>query len=148
MITTPTESVVYVIGNADNRLVKIGTTSKSKLERLAGIQTMSPSILTVPWTTPSDKELEHKLHYQFRAERRHGEWFDFGDADPMQVVPTAAREIAEAPAVPSQRRESHSDPNATLRQSVEAITNHVGDYGSAPGRAVADGYALVADGVD
>lgn len=90
-------NVVYVIGNADNRLVKIGTTGVSSLARLAGIQTMSPSILTVLWTTPGDQTLEHQLHYRFRAERRHGEWFDFGDRDPVAEVDKAVAEINGAP---------------------------------------------------
>lgn len=93
MAGIPAGSVVYVIGNADNRLVKIGTTSQSKLERMSGIQTMSPSILTVLWTTTGDEELEHKLHYEFRAERRHGEWFDFGDRDPVATVAPAATRL-------------------------------------------------------
>jgi hypothetical protein len=97
MTTNPDHArdrVVYLIGNADNRLVKIGTTTRNSLERLNGIQTMSPSILTVLWTTPGGRELEHKLHYRFREERRHGEWFDFGDCDPLAEVRAAAAELA------------------------------------------------------
>lgn len=101
-MTAPAEvptNVVYVIGNDANRLVKIGTTAASTLDRLGQIQTMSPAILTVLWTTPGDRELEHKLHYRFRAERRHGEWFDFGTLDPIVEVAHAVEEIIRAKSV-------------------------------------------------
>lgn len=89
-------SVVYVIGNADNRLVKIGWTTQAKLKRLGQIQTMSPSILKVLWTTPGGRPLEDALHSRFLAERRHGEWFDFGDRDPVATVSEAVGELTQS----------------------------------------------------
>lgn len=103
MTAAPTESVVYVIGNADNRLVKIGWTTQRKLKRLGQIQTMSPSILTVLWTTPGGRPLEDALHSRFLAERRQGEWFDFGDRDPVAEVKRAVvtLDAASKPVAPA-----------------------------------------------
>lgn len=102
------DCVVYLIGNADNRLVKIGMTTKGSLERLNGIQMMSPSILTVLWTTPGGRDLEHELHYRFRTERRHGEWFDFGERDPIAALSDAVAEIGHARQADIVRRNAES----------------------------------------
>jgi hypothetical protein len=115
MTAAPAESVVYVIGNADNRLVKIGTTTQRKLKRLGQIQTMSPSILTVLWTTPGGKPLEDALHARFRAERRQGEWFDFGDRDPVSEVKRAVVDLGASKRPPTPE---------------EALWNAMDDYGS------------------
>lgn len=124
------ESVVYLLGNADNRLVKIGMTTKSGLERLAGIQTMSPSILSILWSTPGGTRLEHKLHYQFRVERRHGEWFDFGDRDPIAEVSAAAAELAADE--PEQARVSEPEGGSfrlpgELIEDLRDVANRLGN---------------------
>lgn len=129
-VVEPNGRVVYLIGNADNRLVKIGMTTKGHLERLNGIQTMSPSILTVLWTTPGGRELEHKLHYRFRRERLHGEWFDFGERDPIAEVSAAAAELT--PDVPEQPRASGSEgePLRSAQELIEDlrdVTNELGN---------------------
>lgn len=78
-------SIVYLIGSPESRLVKIGR-SDDVPRRLADIQRMSPVPLTVLWATPGGAELEARLHRRFAGHRRHGEWFDFGDDNPVQVV--------------------------------------------------------------
>lgn len=79
---------VYVIGSRANSLVKIGT-SLNVEERLRSIQFMSPVPLRLLWKTPGDAELETRLHQLFQARRRHGEWFDFSDMDPVVTITNA-----------------------------------------------------------
>lgn len=77
--------VVYVIGSPGSSLVKIGK-SQNIRARLRSIQNMSPAPLSVLWTTPGGRALETRLHDAFDEYRVHGEWFDFGDADPLELV--------------------------------------------------------------
>lgn len=94
---------IYVIGPAGSSLVKIGRTAKLA-NRLAALQRMSPFRLTVMWTHPGGHELETNLHRHFGNCRSHGEWFDFGEDDPVQCV----REAVEAqPWIEQSRREQH-----------------------------------------
>jgi hypothetical protein len=79
------ESVVYVIGSSQSHLVKIGRTDDPS-RRVADIQRMSPVPLSLLWATPGGADLEARLHRRFAAHRQHGEWFDFGDADPVATV--------------------------------------------------------------
>ncbi len=71
---------VYVIGNFDNQLVKIGTTGDLQ-RRLSQLQHRSPVKLTIKWSTEGGAELETWLHRRFHEYRQHGEWFDFGRKD-------------------------------------------------------------------
>ena len=135
-------SVVYVIGNADNRLVKIGTTTASADKRLSGIQTMSPSLLSVLWTTPGGRELEQELHRRFAAERRHGEWFDFGDRDPVTEVSAVARELSGPPPAPAPPAEQDPDDEVTDadREAGRALREWLrrrprASVGTGPGRS-------------
>lgn len=85
--STPVE-YVYVIGSSDSRLVKIGKSIDPE-SRLAEIQRMSPVKLNVLWTTEGGLELEGSLHRHFKHRRSHGEWFDFGTEDPVEIVRAA-----------------------------------------------------------
>lgn len=77
--------VVYVIGSATgNGLVKVGRTNDVR-KRLTYLQTGSPAVLEVLWTTPGGSRLEAYLHDALSAHRKHGEWFDLGP-DPVPVV--------------------------------------------------------------
>ena len=84
-----TVGLVYVIGAPGARVVKIGR-SVDIARRLPMIQTGHPERLEVLWTTPGGPLLEGWLHAEFSAYRRHGEWFDFGDLDPVSTVRSAA----------------------------------------------------------
>lgn len=82
--------VVYVIGSTESSLVKIGR-SVNIDQRLRSIQSMSPVPLTVLWTIPGSRSLELWLHITFAEYRSHGEWFNFGDRDPLELIKKAAR---------------------------------------------------------
>jgi hypothetical protein len=91
------EQFVYAIGSPAHSFVKIGT-SKDPRKRLAGMQTSSPFKLELLWEHPGDWELEHHLHTQFKLHRINGEWFDFGDGDPVAKIKAALdRPIAPKP---------------------------------------------------
>lgn len=86
--------VVYVIGSTNGHAVKIGR-SDDVARRLAEIQRMSPVKLEVLWQVQAGGDLETALHRRFKARRTHGEWFDFGDDDPVALVGQAAAEEVE-----------------------------------------------------
>lgn len=93
-------SVVYIIGSKQARPVKIGTSTNSP-QRLASIQMMSPVILEIFHEHPGEYDLEAWLHTKFKRYRIHGEWFDFGELDPVATVSAAIgyyekRRLAEA----------------------------------------------------
>lgn len=92
MSRRPTADCVYLIGSPDSRLVKIGTTQDIKA-RLRGIQNMSPAPLEVLWQTEGGLLMERVLHERFREYRCHGEWFDFGSSDPVELVSEAAADL-------------------------------------------------------
>lgn len=88
-----TGEVVYLIGEPGSPIVKIGTTRNLK-NRFRALQSSSPSRLDVLWFTAGGEELEYALHDRFSAARQHGEWFLFEEADPVMLVPAAAKELA------------------------------------------------------
>lgn len=89
-----TEDHVYVIGPRGGSVVKIGRSVDPK-KRVTEIQLMSPLPLDVLWSH-SGGHLEAKLHGRFAHLRTHGEWFDFGDDDPVEAVRAAFEEEARA----------------------------------------------------
>lgn len=76
---------VYVIGPTASSVVKIGTARNVK-HRLSALQTSHPEKLEVLWTTRGGRGLERRLHGDLKAFRIIGEWFDFGENDPVQTV--------------------------------------------------------------
>jgi len=84
---------VYLIGGDASPLVKIGTTN-NVASRLRSIQNMSPTPLRVLWHTEGGFGLEQALHDRFRKYRKHGEWFDFGNRNPVTAVSKAAAGLA------------------------------------------------------
>lgn len=66
---------VYLIGNYDFDLVKIGYTAKHPSSRLKALQTGCPVPLSILGFMEGDPELEAKLHRTFAPLRLHGEWF-------------------------------------------------------------------------
>lgn len=93
---------VYIIGSPGSSVVKLGTTTQLA-KRLRALQLSSPVPLEVLWSTPGDRASEAALHEHFAHLREHGEWFDFGDADPVRAV----RAATEA-GLPEQRRTPQS----------------------------------------
>lgn len=83
------DSSVYVIGQHGNSVVKIGTTS-SLQNRLRTLQSGYPLRLEVLWHTSGGWGLEQYLHRHFSDKRMEGEWFDFGDQDPVNAVSRVA----------------------------------------------------------
>jgi len=92
MKSETSENVVYVIGPPMSNRVKIGT-SGSVGRRLPEIQRSSPLVLELLWHTPGDMRLEKALHRRFKDKRIHGEWFDFGDEDPVEAISAAVEEL-------------------------------------------------------
>ncbi|MFD9099318.1 GIY-YIG nuclease family protein [Streptomyces collinus] len=83
------ERYVYLIGSPVIRQVKIGV-SGVPTARATTLQTGSPVPLLVILAIPGGPVLERKLHDYFRAYRTHGEWFDFGDENPVTLIVSAA----------------------------------------------------------
>jgi len=79
------DSVVCLIKADESPLVKIGT-SEVAPERLYALQLSCPVELRILHTIPGSYELENALHREFSSRRRHGEWFDFSDVDPVEAV--------------------------------------------------------------
>lgn len=80
---------VYLIGSPMIRSVKIGL-SDNPADRAIALQTGSPVQLVVIIAIPGGPRLERKLHDYFRAYRTHGEWFDFGEENPVPLFVSAA----------------------------------------------------------
>jgi hypothetical protein len=91
-----TEQLVYVIGSPGITLVKIGWTTNLR-RRLSALRCMSPVPLDVLWSTAAEDGMEYGLHKLFGDIRSHGEWFDFGDRDPVAEVRQAVETSAWRP---------------------------------------------------
>lgn len=91
--------VVYVIGNPESDLVKIGR-SKNTAQRLVALQPSSTFKLSVLWTTDGGCVLENALHRHFHERRVHGEWFRFKEDNRIEIISSAALTLkAELPDV-------------------------------------------------
>lgn len=86
------EDLVYLIGPVDAHTAKIGH-SIAPEARLRQMQTANPTRLTILWTCPGGQRLERRLHSYLTGYRLHGEWFDFGELDPVDTVRQAVAEI-------------------------------------------------------
>lgn len=71
-------SVVYFLQAGNNGLIKIGTTSDFE-KRYRDLCSVSPIALRKRGFMPGGIEVERHLHRRFKAERRHGEWFEPSD---------------------------------------------------------------------
>ncbi|NUW45513.1 GIY-YIG nuclease family protein [Nonomuraea rhodomycinica] len=69
--------------------MKIGV-SFNPDKRLEELQVGSPVALRMLWKTPGGRDMERVLHACFRSYWKHGEWFDFGDEDPVALVAATA----------------------------------------------------------
>ncbi|MFJ6486308.1 GIY-YIG nuclease family protein [Streptomyces sp. NPDC091682] len=88
------DSYVYVIGSVESTRVKIGTSVNPK-KRLKELQTGNPERLELRWCTSGGRELETMLHQAFAAHRVEGEWFDFGDVQPVGAIPAVVHQLSE-----------------------------------------------------
>jgi len=79
------DSLVYVVGRRGSSAVKIGTSASLK-QRVSALQVANPLALEVLSTHMGGVGLERHLHDRFAERRLQGEWFDFGDDDPVQAV--------------------------------------------------------------
>lgn len=86
-------SLVYVIGQRNSSIAKIGVTGGSLRSRLKGIQTGSPVKLEVLWWFYASTADEQYLHAVFDEYRLEGEWFDFRGEEPDIVVKAAATRL-------------------------------------------------------
>lgn len=68
--------VIYYIACPTTLRVKIGFTRTSAYERLAALQTGSPTKLCIVGTHPGSFDDERRLHQKFAGSRVHGEWFE------------------------------------------------------------------------
>ena len=90
----PRPTYVYAIGDAEQRLVKIGY-SKNPLGRLASIQTACPFAVSIHWQTEGGALLEDALHRHFADYHSHGEWFNFpAGQNAAELISRAVEEIA------------------------------------------------------
>jgi hypothetical protein len=105
--------VVYAIGSPEHGFVKIGTTSDLPA-RLSALQTPSPFPLRVLWQHEGGRELEGFLHSRLREYRVRGEWFDFGDSDPVAEI---SRWVEQYRA-----RGDSASANASLRFQADRFT--------------------------
>ena len=69
---------VYLIGNADHEICKIGVSSSPE-KRLPGIQAGCPYGLEILALKEGNRKLEKSLHRRFSRNRLYGEWFKLTD---------------------------------------------------------------------
>lgn len=71
-----TKGIVYFcIVDEGAPAVKIGFTRRAAKQRIADLQTGSPSRIRLLIEIPGTPPLERELHARFAAYRLHGEWF-------------------------------------------------------------------------
>jgi hypothetical protein len=89
-----TASDLYVIGEGNGSgVVKIGKSGDIK-SRFPGLQTGNPKPLQLLHLEPGAGALEKRLHAHFGRIRLHGEWFDFGAHDPVELVVEAIKALS------------------------------------------------------
>lgn len=80
---------IYVIANSPEGPVKIGRSEKPE-KRLRQLQVANSSILTLyykkPFSLDRIKVVETGLHEEFVDRRVHGEWFDVGVMDAIEMI--------------------------------------------------------------
>lgn len=94
------DGYAYVIGSVADRRVKIGS-SCSPGRRLAELQPSNPNPLRILITFPGGAALERLLHDLLRRFRVSGEWFDFGDANPVIMAEDAVQNLRSEGRFPS-----------------------------------------------
>ncbi|MER7050386.1 GIY-YIG nuclease family protein [Streptomyces jumonjinensis] len=110
---------VYIIGSEGSSVVKIGRTVDLE-RRIPALQTGSYLPLHVIWTCAGDNGLETYLHHHFAKFKTHGEWFDFGQDDPVESVKAAIRNrVKPVPKARQEDRHESADPVPSLAVRME-----------------------------
>ncbi|GAA1961840.1 hypothetical protein GCM10009754_36160 [Amycolatopsis minnesotensis] len=86
---------IYVIGQSGSSIAKIGYSTDIH-KRHKGLQSSHPHLLELLWHTSGDRKLEYALHEKFKKLRVRGEWYDFGDLDPVKSAKKAVKQIRAA----------------------------------------------------
>jgi hypothetical protein len=105
---------LYVIGAGDS-IVKIGR-SMSPPARLRNIQTGNPMKLRILHVVPGAGHLEDDVHQEFSVRHLGGEWFNFGESDPVAEVCKAIEKVQEkiAKAAAREARRAEDRANGTV----------------------------------
>ncbi|TLS45714.1 hypothetical protein FE633_13175 [Streptomyces montanus] len=112
---------VYLIGSSRARVVKIGVSNDPEA-RLQELQTGSPVALRVLWKKPGGQPLESARHMYFGTCRAHGEWFDFGEHDPVALVQAAAATLGyHGPATEPETREPTRNTDRLVLDAIKAM---------------------------
>jgi hypothetical protein len=92
LTAVPDTAELYVIGSTVRGIVKIGQSVNPEY-RLSQLQTGSPVPLSIVWRMPDGAAMEPALHAYFSDRQAHGEHFDFGDDDPLELIQEAVETI-------------------------------------------------------
>ena len=105
---------IYLIGEGNGSgVVKIGR-SEDPRRRLNDIQVSTPHTMQLIHVVLDAGDFEHPLHDEFANLHVSGEWFDFGDQDPVAEVERAIRVIRDRGEALSRSKAStgHGNPCA------------------------------------
>jgi len=119
---------LYVIGEgAGSGLVKIGRARDAR-RRLREIQTGYPRELRLLHVEFGEGGAEKQLHRLLRGSRCRGEWFDFGDRDPVAEIRDALERVraAEAAEGPRQQRRTPEQAEAGYWRAIRCISEGLG----------------------
>lgn len=95
---------IYALGQPDSTLVKIGQAT-DPVSRLRTIRALSPVPLNLLACWKASPRTGAALHSHFADRRRHGEWFEFDDLDPVEAI---NEYLATEPVVPPSPRQNTS----------------------------------------
>lgn len=95
------DGLMYVIGSVADRRVKIGT-ARDVEGRLAELQTGNPNRLRILITFAGGGALERLVHRKLGRFRVAGEWYDFGEANPIWMVEDAVQALRQAGEFPTE----------------------------------------------
>ncbi|GAA2770315.1 hypothetical protein VO63_19895 [Streptomyces showdoensis] len=111
--------VVYVIGSAADRRVKIGSAGNAR-NRLMELQSGNPNPLRILATVEGGRLLERLIHEHLKRFRGIGEWFDFGEANPIHMVTDAVQALRDKGLFPSP--EGLEELRESQKRSPSALT--------------------------
>lgn len=73
------EHLIYFILAPNSGRIKIGSSSRPMMFRMAELRALSPEAIELVGTLPGSFAMEDAIHERFKAYRQHGEWFDYSD---------------------------------------------------------------------
>lgn len=73
------KGIIYLVHAVGTQRYKIGFTAGNVSVRIGGLQVGSAHKLELTATVPGSQRQEIDLHFQFRKNHVHGEWFEFPD---------------------------------------------------------------------